>query len=90
MSNEITPFDQIRRTSPAGNEYWSSRDFAQVLDHLPPLIENAGVAAFSAQCLPTVESLLGLANYQAFLVKRRELIAQTLNVFLGTTLPSAM
>ena len=28
MSNEITPFERIRRESPAGNEYWSSRDFA--------------------------------------------------------------
>ena len=27
MSHEITPFEQIRRTNPAGNEFWSSRDF---------------------------------------------------------------
>ena len=26
----ISPFERIRRTSPAGNEFWSSRDFAQV------------------------------------------------------------
>lgn len=31
MSNEITPFEAIRRTNPAGNEFWSSRDFAKVL-----------------------------------------------------------
>jgi hypothetical protein len=31
MSNEITPFEAIRRMSPAGNEFWSSRDFAKVL-----------------------------------------------------------
>jgi hypothetical protein len=30
----ISPFEQIRRTNDAGNEYWSSRDFAQVLDHM--------------------------------------------------------
>ena len=30
MSNEITPFETIRRTYPAGNECWSSRDFARV------------------------------------------------------------
>ena len=29
MSDEITPFEAIRRTNPAGNEYWSSRDFAR-------------------------------------------------------------
>ena len=33
MSNQITPFEQIRRTNPAGNEYWSSRDFARVLGY---------------------------------------------------------
>ena len=31
MSREITPFESIRRTNPAGNEFWSSRDFARVL-----------------------------------------------------------
>jgi len=33
MSREITPFEQIRRTNPAGNEFWSSRDFARVLGY---------------------------------------------------------
>ncbi len=33
MSNEITPFESIRRTNPAGNEFWSSRDFAKVLGY---------------------------------------------------------
>jgi len=28
-----SPFEQIRRTNDAGNEYWSSRDFAKVLDY---------------------------------------------------------
>ena len=31
MSNEITPFERLRRVNPAGNEFWSSRDFANVL-----------------------------------------------------------
>jgi hypothetical protein len=30
MSHDITPFEAIRRTNPAGNEFWSSRDFAKV------------------------------------------------------------
>ena len=34
MSHEITPFESIRRTNPAGNEYWSSRDFAKVLGYV--------------------------------------------------------
>jgi DNA-damage-inducible protein D len=34
MSNEITPFEEIRRTNSAGNEYWSSRDFARVLGYV--------------------------------------------------------
>lgn len=29
----ISPFEQIRRTNDAGNEYWSSRDFAHVLGY---------------------------------------------------------
>ena len=42
MANEITktpptgndsPFERIKRTNAAGNEYWSSRDFAQILDY---------------------------------------------------------
>ncbi|MGD0089025.1 MAG: DNA damage-inducible protein D [Planctomycetota bacterium] len=42
MSNELdrpagpehtSPFERIRRTNPAGNEYWSSRDFAGVLGY---------------------------------------------------------
>jgi DNA-damage-inducible protein D len=34
MNEEITPFERIRRTSPAGNEFWSSRDFAKVLGYV--------------------------------------------------------
>ena len=31
--NGISPFERIRRTNDAGAEYWSSRDFAQVLGY---------------------------------------------------------
>ena len=34
MNKEITPFERIRRTSSAGNEFWSSRDFAKVLGYV--------------------------------------------------------
>jgi len=49
MSNEITPFEAIRRTNPAGNEFWSSRDFARVLGyvnyrHFQAVIEKARTA----------------------------------------------
>ena len=49
MSNEITPFEVIRRTNPAGNEFWSSRDFAAVLGyadyrHVQSVIESARTA----------------------------------------------
>jgi hypothetical protein len=33
MSQSISPFEQIRRVNPVGNEFWSSRDFARVLDY---------------------------------------------------------
>jgi len=29
----VSPFERIKRTNEAGNEYWSSRDFAVVLDY---------------------------------------------------------
>ena len=53
MSNEITPFEQIRRTNPAGNECWSSRDFARVLGyvnyrHFQAVIEKARTACFNS------------------------------------------
>ena len=53
MSNEITPFEAIRRTNPAGSEYWSSRDFARVLGyvnyrHFLAVIEKARTACFNS------------------------------------------
>ncbi|MFA5262781.1 MAG: DNA damage-inducible protein D [Opitutaceae bacterium] len=53
MSNEITPFERIRRVNPAGNEFWSSRDFSQVLGyvnyrHFLAVIEKARTACFNS------------------------------------------
>jgi DNA-damage-inducible protein D len=53
MSNEITPFEQIRRINPAGNEFWSSRDFARVLGYadyrnFQAVIESARTACFNS------------------------------------------
>jgi DNA-damage-inducible protein D len=53
MSREITPFEAIRRTNPAGNEFWSSRDFAKVLGyvnyrHFQAVIEKARTACFNS------------------------------------------
>ena len=53
MSQEITPFEAIRRTNPAGNEYWSSRDFAKVLGYadyrnFQSVIESARTACFNS------------------------------------------
>ncbi len=31
--NSVSPFERIRRTNAAGAEYWSSRDFAQILGY---------------------------------------------------------
>src|SRR5947209_873529 len=33
MSEQTTPFETIRKTDKAGNEYWSARDLARVLDY---------------------------------------------------------
>lgn len=53
MSHEITPFEQIRRTNPEGNEFWSSRDFAKVLDYADyrnflSVVESARTACFNS------------------------------------------
>lgn len=53
MSNEITPFEEICRTNPAGNEFWSSRDFARVLGYadyrnFQSVIEYARTACFNS------------------------------------------
>ena len=53
MSNEITPFEAIRRTNPAGNEFWSSRDFAKVLGYadyrnFQGVVESARTACFNS------------------------------------------
>jgi DNA-damage-inducible protein D len=49
----ISPFECIRRTSPAGNEFWSSRDFARVLGyvnyrHFLAVIAKARTACFNS------------------------------------------
>jgi DNA-damage-inducible protein D len=53
MSHDITVFEQIRRTSPAGNEFWSSRDFAKALGYadyrnFQSVIESARTACFNS------------------------------------------
>lgn len=52
-------------------------------DYFPSRIQKAGVVVFDAQQIPTDEDLLRVENYKAFLVRRRELVAQRLNTFLG-------
>jgi len=52
-SGQITPFEAIRRTNPAGNEFWSSRDFAKVLGYndyrnFEAVIEKARTACFNS------------------------------------------
>lgn len=52
--------------------------------YLPPLIEKVGRGSFDAQCIPTGGGLLELENYNDFLAERRKIIAERLNMFLGT------
>jgi hypothetical protein len=51
--------------------------------YFPPMIEKTGQGAFEAQCIPTEAALLGLDGYKTFLQRRRALIADRLNQFLG-------
>jgi DNA-damage-inducible protein D len=52
--SHLSPFEQIKQTDPdTGAEYWSSRDFAKVLDynsyqHFESVIEKAKLACFNS------------------------------------------
>lgn len=53
MSQEIIPFESIRRTNSVGNEYWSSRDFAKVLGYadyrnFQSVIESARISCINS------------------------------------------
>jgi len=53
LTNAVTPFERIRRTNETGNEFWSSRDFAQVLGyvnyrHFLAVVEKARLACFNS------------------------------------------
>ncbi len=52
-SSEPSPFEQIRRVNAAGNEHWSSRDFARVLGYtdyrnFEQVVAKARVACFNS------------------------------------------
>jgi DNA-damage-inducible protein D len=74
MSHEITPFEQIRRTNPAGNEFWSSRDFSRVLGyvnyrHFLAVIEKARTACFNSgqrveDHFVGIDDMIGIGNGQ--------------------------
>src|SRR3989338_3688110 len=53
ISGSISPFERIRRTNEAGNEYWSSRDFSQVLGYtdyrnFEQVVQKARMACFNS------------------------------------------
>lgn len=53
MNDLVTPFEQIRRVSEAGHEFWPSRAFAQVLGYtdyrnFEAVIEKARMACFNS------------------------------------------
>jgi DNA-damage-inducible protein D len=53
MSKDISPFEKIRRVNSAGNEFWSSRDFAQLLSYtdyrnFEAVVDKARMACFNS------------------------------------------
>ncbi len=49
----VSPFEQIKRINDAGNEFWSSRDFAQILDYadyrnFEQVVNKARTACFNS------------------------------------------
>lgn len=53
-------------------------------EYVPEFIEERGVSIFVDQCIPTDSELLDLDTYPQFLSRRRQLMAERLNVFLDT------
>ena len=52
-AGHLSPFEQIKRTNEAGNEYWVSRDLAEVLEYtqyrnFEAVIEKAKLACFNS------------------------------------------
>ncbi|MCY3674567.1 MAG: DUF262 domain-containing protein [Rhodobacteraceae bacterium] len=54
-------------------------------DYFPDFITKLGEEPFEVQCIPIDRYLLELDNYREFLARRRELISERLNSFLGNT-----
>ncbi len=52
--------------------------------YIPELMAASGRQPFTSQCIPTDPVLLTPERYRDFLAERRRLIAQRLNVFLGS------
>jgi DNA-damage-inducible protein D len=53
MSTDITPFERSCRENPTGNDFWSSRDFAHILDYadyrnFEGVVERARRACFNS------------------------------------------
>jgi hypothetical protein len=51
--------------------------------YLKKLRDAVGTQMFMAQCIPTDDDMLETDNYDQFIARRRELIADRLNMFLG-------
>jgi len=52
-------------------------------EYFPSMIAESGPVAFEAQCIPTDGSILTTDAYKTFLQRRRALVTQRLNEFLG-------
>jgi hypothetical protein len=52
--------------------------------YIAAIRDAVGPAPFLAQCIPVDDELLAPANYDEFLVRRRDLIVDCVNAFLGT------
>ena len=52
-NNHISPFEQIKRANDAGNEFWNSRDMAQILEYgdyrnFEGVIQKARMSCFNS------------------------------------------
>lgn len=52
-------------------------------EYVKAIRDKVGIETFASQCIPTEDGLLEVEHYDEFLARRRELIVDQLNAFLG-------
>jgi DNA-damage-inducible protein D len=92
-SGHVSPFERICKTNDIGNEYWSSRDLADVLEYaqyrnFETVIEKAKLSCFNSGMREVSETLL--SRYACYLIiqnadPKKEIVALGQTYFASQT-----